>query len=554
MKKHRTYLPICLLCIILLGGAQATGESTTCALTVQSIPDRVAVSIDGTLIGVTPLSGYELSCGNHTVLVSANGYADFVAEKSLERGNPEVVIANMQRLDDRGTVYITSDPPGGNLYIDGTLKGKTPILIDALIPGPHTVLIRKTNYEDYTDTITADPGRIPEYHESLIPLPQTGFLGIVSVPDNATAYIDGAVFGTTPTMLLRVSAGTHQLLIRKHGYWNYTQTLEIAGGSSGLVQADLEKIPDDGTLIVDSAPTGASVYLNGTYKTVTPVTFENIPAGNYTLEFRKLNYTSQNITFTLNGGETREVYAGLTNDPADSSQPFMQVYHEDQGTDGDLTRSELTGSVIGKSYQWYARGHFQSITLQIPESLYAHYKNQSHSTDITSLKRYTLSQEDKVYLHDLIGQLKDTSGNKNLAARNDYQNVAAFVQGIPYALHTDPATGQTTSGVNDFWKYPVETLADGNGDCIDDAILAAALLKEMNYDVAIILLPQVSGTPAGHAVVGIACENCNGYYYPIEGKKYYYLDLTASGLPLGSMNYPGQADTYAHTAAQVLVL
>ncbi|MDD4484755.1 MAG: PEGA domain-containing protein [Methanoregula sp.] len=554
MEKYTIAISICLLCIILLGGAQATGESTTCALTVQSIPDRVAVSIDGTLIGVTPLSGYELSCGNHTILVSGNGYADFVAEKTLERGNPEVVIANLQRLDDRGTVYITSDPPGGNLYIDGTLKGNTPLLIDALTPGPHAALIRKTNYEDYTDTITADPGRIPEYHESLIPLPQTGFLGIVSVPDNATAYIDGTVFGTTPTMLLRVSAGTHQLIVRKHGYWNYTQTLEIAGGSSGLVQADLEKIPDDGTLIVDSAPTGASVYLNGTYKTVTPVTFENIPAGNYTLEFRKLNYTSQNITFTLNGGETREVYAGLTNDPTDTIQPFMQIYHEGQSTDGDLTGSEPAGSVIGKSYQWYARGHFQFITLHIPESLYMYYKSQPHFTNITSLKRYTLSDEDRVYLHNLIGQLKDTSGNKNLAARNDYHNVVAFVQGIPYALHTDPATGQTSTAANDYWKYPVETLAEGNGDCIDDAILAGALLKEMNYDVAIILLPQTGSNTEGHAVVGIACDNCNGYYYPVDGRNYYYLDLTASGLPLGSMSYPGQADTYAHTAAQVFVL
>jgi len=109
----------------------------------------------------------------------------------------------------------------------------------------------------------------------------------------------------------------------------------------------------------------------------------------------------------------------------------MQVYHKSQSTDSNLTGSESTGSVIEKSYQWYARGHFQSITLQIPESLYAHYKDQPHFTNITSLKRYTLSEEDKVYLHDLIGQLKDTSGNKNLAARNDYQNVAAFVQGHP---------------------------------------------------------------------------------------------------------------------------
>jgi hypothetical protein len=388
-----------------------------------------------------------------------------------------------------------------------------------------------------------------EYNEVMIPLPHTAFLGIVSAPGNATAYLDGSVLGTTPTLLVMVSAGTHTLLVQKQGYRNYTHTLEITGGTTGLVQANLEKIPDEGTLIVDSAPGGAELYLNGTYKTVTPVTFEHVPAGNYSIEFQKLNYTSQNISFTLNGGETREVYAELKTDPADTSQPLIQVYPLAQNATGDEA-----GPVIGKTYQWYTQGHSQSITLHIPDSLYAYYKNQPHWTNITSLKGYTLSDEDRLYLHDLIGQLKDTSGNKNLAARNDYHNVVAFVQGIPYALHTDPTTGLTTTAANDYWKYPVETLVEGKGDCIDDAILAGALLKEMNYNVAIVLLPQVSGEPAGHAVVGIACDNCNGYYYPLDGKKYYYLDLTGSGLSLGAMSYPGQADTYAHTTAQVFVL
>jgi len=537
MRKYTILVFICLLGIM-LWGAPAAGDGSSCVLTVQSIPDRGAVSIDGTLIGLTPLSGYELSCGNHTVLVSANGYADYFLEKALERGNPDVVIANLQRLDDRGTIYITTDPPGGDLYIDGVLKGKTPLLIDALTPGPHAVLIKKTNYVDYTDTVTADPGRIPEYHESLIPLPQTGFLGVVSVPDNATAYIDDTVFGTTPTLLWRVPAGTHRLHIKKPGYRNYTQTLEIAGGSSRLVQADLDKIPDDGTLIIDSAPSGVSVYLNGTYKTVTPVTFEQVPAGNYTLEFRKINYTAQNITFTLNGGDTREVYAWLTNDPTNTNPPFMQVYNEGENSPGSLTGNEPAGSVMERSYTWYTLGHAQSITLHIPESMYTYYKSQPHNTSITSMKRYTLNDEDRIYLHDLVGQLKDTSGNKNLAARNDYHNVVAFVQSIAYVEDIDPQTKLAT----DYWKYPVETLADGGGDCEDTAILTAALLKEMDYNVAVVMFQD-------HAAVAVACENCNGYYYPLDGKKYYYLETTGTGFSLG--NIPGK---YASAAAQVYVL
>jgi hypothetical protein len=553
MKKYRMTATIGLLCLLAIISVPLVAADESCTLTVLSIPDKAAVTIDGTLIGSAPLYGYELSCGNHVVSIGAKGYADQVLEKTLLRGNPEVIIANLRRLDDRGTVYITTDPDGGDLYIDGVLKGTTPVFVDALKAGPHALLIRKTNYEDYTDTITADPGRIPEYHETLIPLPQTAFLGIVSVPDNASAYLDGSFLGMTPTLLVRVSAGNHTLLIQKPGYKNSTRVIAMPGGTSGLTKVDLDQIPDDGTLIIDSSPSGAALYLNGIYKTVTPVTFEQVPAGNYTLEFRKLNYTSQNITFTLGGGETREVYAQLSSDPVDISQPLVQVYNEATNASGDPVGSEPVPA-IDQTYHWYTLGQSQSITLHIPESLYTHYKSQPHWTNITSLKGYTLSDEDRLYLHDLIGQLKDTSGSKNLAARNDYHHVVAFVQGIPYALHTDPVTHQTTTGANDFWKYPVETLAEGNGDCIDDAILAGALLKEMNYDVAIVLLPPAGGTSVGHAVVGIACDDCNGYYYPVDGKKYYYLDLTGSGLSLGAMSYPGQADTYAHTPAQVFVL
>ena len=543
---------LCLSALLVILPATATGDS--CSLTAHSIPDGAAISIDGMLIGTAPQEALTVSCGNHTVTMSANGYSDFTENVTLVSGNPQEIVANLQRIADTGSVFIQSNPSGGDVYVDGILQGKTPLLVDALSPGAHSVLIRKTGYNDYRDVVTAGPGMIPEYNEFLVPLPQTGFLGIISSPDNATAYIDGALFGTTPTLLTRVAAGNHTLLVQKDGYWNYTQTIEVQGGTSALAQVTLQQIPNVGNLIIGSTPSGTALYLNGVYKTVTPVTFENIPQGNYSVAFQKPNYTAQNISFTLFGGDTVEIYAALSTDPSSTSQPGLQRYT----SDGNDTVANLTGPgagpVIDKTYNWYSLGRAQTITVHVPENLYDYYKNQTHPTDPSQLKNYTLSAEDRLYLADLVGQLKDASGNQNFAARNDYRTVTAFVQGIPYALHTDPATGQTTTAANDYWKYPVETLAEGNGDCIDDAILAAALLKEMNYDVAIVVLPQVSGEPAGHAVVGIACDNCNGYYYPVDGKKYYYLDLTASGNELGKMNYQGTGDSYANTPAEVVVL
>jgi len=540
---------LCLLALLVVLPAAASGDS--CSLTAHSIPDGAAISIDGTLIGTAPQEALSLSCGNHTVTMSANGYSNFTEDVTLASGNPQAIVANLQRNADTGSVFIQSNPSGGDVFIDGVRQGTTPVLIDALSPGPHTLLIRKTGYNDYSDIVTAGPSMIPDYNECLVPLPQTGFLGVISSPDNATAYIDGTLLGTTPTVLTSVVAGNHTLLVQKEGYWNYTQTIEVQGGTSALAQITLQQIPSMGNLIIDSSPSGAALYLNGVYKTVTPVTFEHIPWGNYSLAFQKPNYTAQNISFTLFGGDTIEIYAALSTDPDSTVQPVLQRYT----SDGNDTVANVTaGPMIDKTYNWYSLGRAQTITVHVPESLYDYYKNQTHPTDPNQLKNYTLSNEDRLYLDDLVGQLKDASGNQNFAARNDYRTVVAFVQGIPYALHTDPATGETTTAANDYWKYPVETLAEGNGDCIDDAILAAALLKEMNYDVAIVILPKVGEEPAGHAVLGIACDNCNGYYYPVDGKNYYYLDLTASGDQLGKMNYQGTGDLYANTPAEVVVL
>ncbi|HNX16955.1 MAG TPA: PEGA domain-containing protein [Methanoregula sp.] len=548
MKYQYFTILFVVFCVMGLCVLPATAAEESCSVTVLSIPDGAAVHIDGTLVSAAPLRDYKVSCGNHTLLISANGYADFIETLTLERGNPRTIVANLKRLEDRGTVFITSDPSGGDLYIDGILRGKTPIYVDALYPGPHTVLIRKTNYVDYQDVVTASNGMITEYNEFLIPLPQTGFLGVASNPENATVYLDGELFGTTQTPFSRIAAGEHRLFVQKTGYLNYTRNLTITGGTMKFVQADLKRIPDEGTLIIDSYPTGAGLYLNGTYKTVTPVTFEHFPAGNYTLEFRKFNYTNQNTSFTFTGGETREVYALLGQSGNGSINTAVRNFFSDTDRDNNESVAGTESTYIERRYAWVSESHQASVTVRIPQKLYDFYRTQPHPHgEGTNISAYTLSDEDRVYLNDLIGKLKDASGSRNRAARGDYHNVVAFVQSIAYVSDIDPATGQKT----EYWKYPIETLADGKGDCEDTAILTAALLKAMDYDVAVVLLPRAN---PGHAAVAVACENCNGYYYPLDGKKYYFLETTGTGFSLGSMDFEDGPDKYANTPAQVYVL
>lgn len=514
----------------------------SCILSVTSIPDEGAISIDGQQRGETPL-GISLPCGNHSVEVVKTGYEPYHDLVYLQPDKQNNVVANLEYSAGRGSVLIRSQPPGGTLFVDGIFRGATPIQIDNLVYGRHTVLIEKPGYQKFRDVVSAGPAGIPDYMEYLVPEPQTGFVGVVSSPEGADVYLDGLVMGVTPTRLERTSAGNHSILIQKQGYENYTSDVVVAGGESVLVRADLSTILNYGTLVIDSIPQAADIYLNGTLKGVTPAVFINIPPGGYTLEFRKRTYPHLNSSFTLNGGETREVFANLTNGTAGSADITGSVYLKRSNASQLLPGLVDTTPSYEKTYTWYNNGHEATVRIRIPQDLYDHYnKSAPHNRGPANLSRYAISEEDRIYLHDLIGILKDAGESKTFTARNDYRNVVAFVQALNYTEDLDPLTKQKT----DYWQYPVETLADGKGDCEDHAILAAALLKEMGYDVALVLLEDPT---KGHAAVALACDNCNGYYYTIDGRRYYFLETTAYGSSLGIMD-----PYYEKIGADVIVL
>ena len=78
-------------------------------------------------------------------------------------------------------------------------------------------------------------------------------------------------------------------------------------------------------------------------------------------------------------------------------------------------------------------------------------------------------------------------------------------------------------GVDDFSKYPIETLAEGGGDCEDHAILFASLVRALDYDVRICIVP-------GHAFVAVHLDSspshADGWHITIDGENYYTCETT----------------------------
>ena len=90
--------------------------------------------------------------------------------------------------------------------------------------------------------------------------------------------------------------------------------------------------------------------------------------------------------------------------------------------------------------------------------------------------------------------------------------ILSFVQNIPYV------TDEESTGHREYWKYPLETLWDGGGDCEDSAILCDTLLLMAGYDVAFILFQD-------HAMSAVSVD-VDGHHVEQDGIEYVMCETT----------------------------
>jgi hypothetical protein len=99
-------------------------------------------------------------------------------------------------------------------------------------------------------------------------------------------------------------------------------------------------------------------------------------------------------------------------------------------------------------------------------------------------------------------------------------NLITFVQSMLYV--DDHPAGSL--------RYPLETLAEAQGDCKDKSVLAAALLRAMGFNVALL---SYSGSP-GHVALGLDLDAA-GTSFSSDGTRYYYVEMTGLGWAIGEV-------------------
>lgn len=120
-----------------------------------------------------------------------------------------------------GTLIVSSNPSGAEVYIDDKLVGRTPSTFNALI-GSRKVSIRRSGYNTEERTLTireTESAHVDVKLNDIIPIK-------ISSTPNASLYIDGKEVGKTPWSN-NLMAGEHKIKLKALGYYDLERTVKV---------------------------------------------------------------------------------------------------------------------------------------------------------------------------------------------------------------------------------------------------------------------------------------------------------------------------------------
>ncbi|WP_243093644.1 PEGA domain-containing protein [Thermus thalpophilus] len=230
----------------------------TATLAVDSRPQGAEVYLDGRFQGRTPLS-LSVNPGRQEVEVRLPGFQPYRVAVNPRPGERVQIFAQLVPEPRQGTLAVSSTPSGAEVYVGGSLRGRTPLSL-ALPEGRYEVELRLSGYEPYRARVEVRRGETTRLEVRLNPI-RTGTLFLESSPAGAEVYLNGQLKGRTP-LRLALEEGTYRVELRLPGYEPYTASLRVERGRETRLAASLVPIRT-GELWLEVRPQGAEVYVDG---------------------------------------------------------------------------------------------------------------------------------------------------------------------------------------------------------------------------------------------------------------------------------------------------
>ena len=219
---------------------------------VQSYPSVATAVLDGVSSQTTPCTFHNVAPGSHILKVTKDGYGDYTTTVMVSAGKTTQVTAYLTKIGPTtGELYVTSIPPGANVYIGGSYYGITPQIVNDLQPGYYSLRLEKAGFQDWSDNVYVTAGETTDVSHtfSVTPtqtatqVPATGTVAVSSEPAGAQVFIDGRFEGITPVTIPSVETGQHTVLLKLDGYADWQVKVQVEAGQQENVDATLSLLP-----------------------------------------------------------------------------------------------------------------------------------------------------------------------------------------------------------------------------------------------------------------------------------------------------------------------
>ncbi len=135
------------------------------------------------------------------------------------------------------------------------------------------------------------------------PAPTTGALEVVGA-EGAMVFLGGRQLGSAPGRWEDLDAGTHDLRVERENFHPFEAEITIRAGRTRSVPVDLAEML--GSIVVDSNPPGAMVFLDRNFKGNAPVTIGDLQPREYRLTVSAEGYEVQNRRVHVERAPVRE--------------------------------------------------------------------------------------------------------------------------------------------------------------------------------------------------------------------------------------------------------
>ena len=142
-----------------------------------------------------------------------------------------------------GIIQVTSSPSGAEIIFDDRQNSSwtTPYTFQNVSKGRHTLEVRKSGYVTERRIVVLLGNE--SQRVSVVLTMAAGMLKVSTVPGGASIYVDGELKREVTPANLKIPAGTRRILLRKEGYRDVEQVIEIEDNSITTLNQQLVPTP-----------------------------------------------------------------------------------------------------------------------------------------------------------------------------------------------------------------------------------------------------------------------------------------------------------------------